>query len=226
MLSAGEKFNSLLIKAGWLTTIVSDESLTNCISDIRRAICDHDQLVIKTVPRRGYLLAADVTCSPIAVTVLSPDDVMPAAKDSLLDKASVAVLSFVDMSEDGVHSYFGDGVAEDVITELSRFSDLAVIARNSSFQYKGRSVDVRQIGRELRANYVVEGSVRRDGNRIRVTAQLVDAISGVHRWAERYDRELKDIFAVQDEIACTIASILVAHVERAETMRTASKPPT
>src|SRR5207244_2244346 len=110
-------------------------------------------------------------------------------------------------------------------TELSRFSELVVIARNSAFQYKGRAVDIRQLGRELDARYVLEGSVRRSGDRIRVTAQLIDAVTGVHRWAERYDRELRDVFAVQDEVARTIVAILAAHVNRAETERTLLKPP-
>jgi adenylate cyclase len=108
---------------------------------------------------------------------------------------------------------------------LSRFSELLVIARNSSFQYKGKAADVRQVGRELGARYVLEGSVRRSGDRVRITAQLIDAVTGAHRWAERYDRELRDVFAVQDEVARTIVAILAAHVNRAETERTLLKPP-
>ena len=104
--------------------------------------------------------------------------------------------------------YFSDGITEDIITELSRFSELFVIARNSSFQYKGREVDVRQVGRELGVRYVLEGSIRRAGDRVRISAQLIDASTGAHRWAERYDRELKDVFAVQDEVARTIVTIL------------------
>ena len=105
------------------------------------------------------------------------------------------------MSGDPDQEYFSDGITEDIITELSRFSELFVIARNSSFRYKGQSVDVRQVGRELGARYVLEGSVRRAGDRIRITAQLIDATTGAHRWAERYDRKLEDAFAVQDEVA-------------------------
>jgi hypothetical protein len=110
-------------------------------------------------------------------------------------------------------------------TELLRFSELMVIARNSSFQYKGKAVDIRQVGRELGARYVLEGSVRRSGNRIRIAAQLIDAMTGIHRWGERYDRELHDAFAVQDEMARTIVAILAAHVNRAETERAQLKPP-
>ena len=100
----------------------------------------------------------------------------------------------------GGQDYFSDGITEDIITELSRFSELFVIARNSSFQFKGKSPDVRQVGRELGVRYVLEGSIRRAGDRVRISAQLIDAVTGAHRWGERYDRELKDVFAVQDEV--------------------------
>jgi adenylate cyclase len=143
----------------------------------------------------------------------------------LPDKPSVAVLPFTNLSGDPREEYFSDGITEDIITELSRFSDLFVIARNSSFQYKGKSVDVRQIGRELGVRYVLEGSIRRGGERVRITAQLIDAETGAHRWAERYDRDLQDVFAIQDEVARTIATILAAHVNKAEAERTLLKPP-
>src|SRR5215470_598865 len=113
----------------------------------------------------------------------------------------------------------------DIIIELSRFSELLVIARNSSFQYKGRAVDVRQVGLELGARYILEGSVRRSGDRIRIAAQLIDAVTGAHRWAERYDRELHDGFAIQDEVVRAIVATLAAHVNRAETERALLKPP-
>src|SRR5262249_49134190 len=121
--------------------------------------------------------------------------------------------------------YFADGVVDDIITELSRFSDLFVIARNSSFQYKGRAVDVRQVGRELGVRYVLEGSVRRGGDRVRISAQLIDAATGAHRWAEHYDRKIEDVFAVQDEVVRTIVAILAAHVRKAEIERTRAKAP-
>jgi adenylate cyclase len=141
------------------------------------------------------------------------------------DKASIAVLPFENLSGDPKEEYFADGVCEDIITELSRFSDLFVIARNSSFKYKGKAVDVRQVGRELGVRYVLEGSIRREGDRVRITAQLIDSSTGTHRWAERYDRELKDVFAIQDEVTRTIAAILAAHVNKAEAERTLLKPP-
>jgi len=141
------------------------------------------------------------------------------------DRPSVAVLPFANLSGDPQQDYFSDGITEDITTELSRFSELLVIARNSSFQYKGKAADIRQVGRELGARYVLEGSVRRSGDRVRITAQLVDAVTGAHRWAERYDRELHDAFAVQDEVARAIVAILAAHVNRAEIERALLKPP-
>jgi adenylate cyclase len=137
----------------------------------------------------------------------------------------VAVLPFANLSGDPQQDYFSDGITEDITTELSRFSELLVIARNSAFQYKGKAVDIRQAGRELGARYVLEGSVRRSGDRIRITAQLVDAMTGAHRWAERYDRELHDVFAVQDEAVRAIVATLASHVNRAETERALLKPP-
>ena len=144
---------------------------------------------------------------------------------ALPDKPSIAVLPFTNMSGDPQQEYFSDGITEDIITELSRFSELFVIARNSSFQYKGKSPDIRQVGRELGVRYVLEGSIRRAGDRVRITGQLIDATTGAHRWAERYDRELKDVFAVQDEVARTIVSILAAHVNKAEAEHVLLKPP-
>src|SRR5262249_8721870 len=122
----------------------------------------------------------------------------------LPDKPSIAVLPFANMSGDPEQEYFADGMVEEIITALSRIRWLFIIARNSSFTYKGQAVDVKQVGRELGVCYVLEGSVRKAGGRVRVTAQLVDAISGAHVWADRYDRDLGDIFAVQDEITASV----------------------
>ena len=141
------------------------------------------------------------------------------------EKPSIAVLPFINLSTDPEQEYFADGIVQDLITELSRFSELFVIARNSSFQYKGKATDVRQIGRELGVRYVLEGSVRRGGDRIRISAQLVDASTAAHRWAEYYDRKIEDVFAVQDEVVRTIVAILAAHVRKAETERARTKPP-
>jgi adenylate cyclase len=226
-----------LMKAVWPDVIVTDQVLTHCVSEVRQALGDSKQTIIATVPRRGYRFTAPVlrvatgaaaAPQPALPTAESP----PAGSDSgarsqspSFDRPSVAVLPFANLGGDPQQDYFSDGITEDIITELSRFSELLVIARNSSFQYKGKAVDIRQVGRELGARYVLEGSVRRSGGRVRIAAQLIDAVTGAHRWAERYDRELHDVFAVQDEVARTIVAILAAHVNRAETERVLLKPP-
>ncbi|MCP3413583.1 hypothetical protein NLM16_05660 [Bradyrhizobium brasilense] len=162
---------------------------------------------------------------PVRVYRVSFGNAPPRPPLTLPEKPSVAVLAFENMSRDPDQEYFADGICEDIITELSRFSDLFVIARNSSFRYKGKAVDLRQVGQELGVRYVLEGSVRRGNDRVRITAQLIDAASGVHRWAERYDQKLQDVFTIQDDVARTIAAILVAHVNMAEAERTLLKPP-
>jgi len=146
------------------------------------------------------------------------------AEPSLLERASIAVLPFNNMSGDQEQEYFSDGITEDIITELSRFRELFVIARNSSFAYKGRSVNVTEVGRELGAKYVVEGSVRKAGNRVRVTAQLIEAASGSHLWAERYDRDLKDIFEVQDELTQAIVAALPIQLQSSMIEAIRAKP--
>ncbi len=146
------------------------------------------------------------------------------AGPSLPDKPSIAVLPFTNMSGDPEQEYFSDGITDDIITELSRYQSLFIIARNSSFVYKGRAVNVRIIGRELGVEYVVEGSIRKAGNRVRINAQLVEAATGNHLWAERYDRELEDIFAVQDEVTQAIAAILPTKLSQAVFARARRKP--
>jgi TolB-like protein len=138
---------------------------------------------------------------------------------ALPDKQSIAVLPFVNMSGDPEQEYFADGMTEDIITGLSRFRSLFVIARNSAFAYKGKSPDVRVVGRELGVRYVLEGSVRRSGTRIRITGQLVDAETGNHLWAKRYDRELADIFAVQDEVTEAIVAAIAPEIDDLERER-------
>src|SRR5215470_12088000 len=213
-----------LMKAVWPNVIVTDQALTHCVGEVRQAIGDSEQTLIKNIPRRGYRFAAPVLRVATGAAATSPDS-GPRSQSLLLDRPSVAVLPFANLSGDPQQDYFSDGIAEDITTELSRFSELMVIGRNSAFQYKGKAVDLRQIGRELDARYVLEGSVRRSGDRIRITAQLVDAATGTHRWGERYDRELHDVFAVQDEVARAIVVILAAHVNHAEIERTLLKPP-
>ncbi len=215
-----------LFKAVWPNVVVSDEALTQCISEVREAISDRAQTMIKTMPRRGYRFAAPVSKPGHDADGLRPApaasfDYETATKPS--EMPSIAVLPFVNLNDD--QDYFSDGVSGDIIAELSRFSDLAVIARSSAFQYKGKAVDIRQIGRELGVRYVLEGTIRRDENRIRITAQLIDAVNGAHRWAERYDRELRDAFAVQDEVVRAIVAVLQVRVIEAEAERTLLKPP-
>lgn len=141
------------------------------------------------------------------------------------DKPSIAVLPFNNMSGDPEQQYFSDGITEDIITELSRFRSLFVIARNSSFQYRDKATDVRRIGRELGAQYVVEGSVRKGGERLRIAAQLIEAASGNHLWAERYDRDLKDIFTVQDEVTRAICAAISGQLDRLAVEHLRRKPP-
>ena len=154
-------------------------------------------------------------------TAGSPGESAPLA---LPDKPSIGVLPFTNMSGDPEQEYFSDGITEDIITELSRFRTLFVIARNSSFAFKGQAVDIGEVGRKLGVQYVVEGSVRKAGNRVRITAQLVEAESGNHVWAERYDRDLEDIFAVQDEVARTIVATVAGRVDDAGAERTQRRP--
>jgi adenylate cyclase len=222
-----------LIEAAWPGLAIEESNLTVQIAALRRALGEEPggQDWIVTLPRRGYrFVGPAVTQSeaPIATTATAD----PAAKltpmraIALSDKPSIAVLPFENLSGDPNEDYFSDGITEDIITELSRFSELFVIARNSSFTYKSKAVDVRQVGRELGVRYVLEGSIRRAGDRVRIAAQLVDATTAAHLWAERFNRKLEDVFAVQDEIACTIGPILAAHVNKAEIERTLFKPPT
>ncbi len=161
-----------------------------------------------------------------AATETKPSNVEAAPGDmlSLPDQPSVAVLPFLNLSGDPDQDYFADGVVEDIISALSRMRWLFVIARNSSFTYKGRAVDVKQVGRELGVRYVLEGSVRKSGNRVRVTGQLIDATAGAHLWAERFDRTLEDIFDLHDELATSVVGAIAPQLERAEIQRAKHKP--
>src|SRR6185369_9951059 len=218
-----------LLASVWGGRIVSESTLSSRINSARSAIGDsgEGQRLIKTLPRKGFRFVGRVREEEGPGRTL--DGRTPAEPPrpalALPDKPSIAVLAFTNMSGDPDQDYFSDGITEDIITALSRFSELFVIARNSSFQYKGRSPDIRQVGRELGVRYVLEGSIRRAGDRVRISAQLIDAMTGAHRWAERYDRELKDVFAVQDEVSRPIVAILVAQVNKAEAERTLLKPP-
>jgi len=218
-----------LFKAVWPNVVVSDEALTQCISEVREAISDRAQTVIKTMPRRGYRFTALVSKHGDEVEARHRSTLDTSFADDAaarpLGKPSIAVLPFVNLDIAPQQDYFSDGITGDIITELSRFSDLFVTARSSAFQYKGKAIDVRQVGRELGVRYVLEGSVRRDDKRIRITAELIDAATGVHRWADRFDREIKDAFAVQDEVVRRLVSVLQVRVVEAEAERALLKPP-
>ena len=146
------------------------------------------------------------------------------AQPALPDRPSIAVLPFQNMSGDPEQDYFCDGMVEDIITGLSRIKWLFVIARNSSFTYKGRSVDVRQVGRDLGVRYVLEGSVRKAGARVRITGQLVNALTGAHVWADRFDGELADIFDLQDQVTSRVVGAIAPKLEQAEIERAKRKP--
>src|SRR5204862_3612085 len=142
------------------------------------------------------------------------------------EKPSIAVLPFQNMSGDAEQEYFVDGMVEEIITALSRIRWLFVTARNSSFTYKGQAIEVKQVGRELGVRYVLEGSVRKSGERVRITAQLIDAETGAHLWADRFDGSLEDIFDLQDEIASKVAGVIEPALQEAENRRSAKRPTT
>lgn len=177
---------------------------------------DMGEQTLKNIERPVHIYAIDLGEEP-----LPPDTLRPGRND----KPSIAVLPFTNMSGNMDQDYFTDGITEDIITELSRFNGLLVIARHSSFSYRGRSIDTRQIGRELNAQYLLEGSIRIAGARARITAQLIDTNNGSHLWAERYERDLSDIFAIQDEISSAIASMAVLRLQDDRLERVRAKPP-
>ena len=162
---------------------------------------------------------------PVRAYRLTDDPARARPRPAETARPSIAVLAFDNLSGDADQEYFADGIAEDLTTALSRLRWLFVVARNSSFTYKGRAVDVKRVGAELGVRYVVEGSVRRGGERVRVSVQLIDAATGTHVWAERYDRALDDLFALQDEIAETVAGAIAPELEAAERERAHRKPP-
>jgi TolB-like protein/Tfp pilus assembly protein PilF len=224
-----------LIKATWPNVAATDESLARCVSEVRNAIGDGQHCLIKTVPGRGYRFAAPVspTGSDGAAPSRAPEAISPAEANSgaelarellLPDRPSIAVLPFTNMSGDVEQEYFADGVVEEIITALSRFSSLFVIARNSSFTYKGRAVDVKRVGRELGVRYVLEGSVRKAAHQVRIAGQLIDAANGAHLWADRFDGPLADIFSLQDQITASVVTAIAPKLEQAGIDRAKRKP--
>jgi TolB-like protein len=201
-----------LIARAWPGAIVEEGNLTVQIAALRRALGEtpDGQSWILTVPRVGYRLL-----SPAAPPATDPDPALPL----------LAVLPFQNLGGDPEQDWFADGVVEDMITALSRFHGFAVIARNSAFVYKGRSVDVRQIATDLGVRYVLEGSVRRAGDRLRITAQLVDGITGAHLWAEHFDGALSEVFAFQDRITEDVALLVDSRIQAAEIARSRVERP-
>jgi TolB-like protein/cytochrome c-type biogenesis protein CcmH/NrfG len=204
-----------LIRAIWGDVNVTDESLTRCISDVRLALGDTEQRIIKTLTRRGYLFAAPV--SPATTTSFT-------AEPSSAPRLSIVVLPFANLGGDPEQDYFVDGVTESLTTDLSRISGSVVIGRSTAFTYKGKVVDLKQIGRELNVRYVLEGSVQRCGGRMRVNVQLLDAETGNHIWAERFDKPLADLLDMQDEIVARLARQLGTQLIAAEARRAERSP--
>jgi len=161
---------------------------------------------------------------PVQVYRWSPSAVADPDNPELPSKPSIAILAFENMSNDPEQDFFAEGISEDIITQLSKYRSFFVIARNSAFSFKAQSIDVREISRKLGVRYIVEGSVRRSGNRVRITAQLIDAIEDNHLWAERYDRDLEDIFAVQDEVTQAIVTTIEPRVVNTERQLARRKP--
>jgi len=180
---------------------------------------DKGEIALKNIARPVQVFA--ISGAKESKTTVSPES-KPAL--ALPDKPSIAVLPFTNMSGDPEQDYFADGMVEDIITALSRFKALFVIARNSSFTFKGRAVDVKQVGRELGVRYVLEGSVRKAANRVRITGQLVDTATGAHLWADRFDGGLGDIFDLQDQVTESVVGAIAPAVEKAEIERAKRKP--
>lgn len=211
-----------LIAGVWEGRIVSDSTLSSRITLVRHALDDsgEQQRLIRTVSRKGFRFIGAVRAAKEgSEKVDSKTTALP-----LPEKPSIAVLPFSNMSGDPEQEYFADGITEDLITALSQFHWLFVIARSSSFTYKGLAADVKQVGRELGVRYVLEGSVRKAANRIRITGQLIEASTGAHLWANRFDGALEDIFDLQDQVSTSVVGAIAPKLEQAEIERTKSKP--
>ena len=216
-----------LIASIWDGRAVSESALSTRINAARCAIGDSGdhQRLIRTVPRKGFRFIGEVREQKAdAVKTAAAITTETTGALALPDKPSIAVLPFTNMSDDKARDYFADGMTEDIITELSRIRWLFVIARNSTFTYKGRAVDVKQVGQELGVRYVLEGGVRQAEDRVRITAQLVDATTGAHLWADRFDGQLKDIFDLQDRVTASIIGSIAPKLEQAEIERAKRKP--
>ncbi|SFO19810.1 TolB amino-terminal domain-containing protein [Bradyrhizobium sp. Ghvi] len=218
---AGEPVSKdALIEAAWPAQAIEDSNLTVQIAAVRRTLADAsgEAQWIETLPRRGYRYVGPAVMESAKDQSSEPSLALP-------DRPSIAVLPFANLSGDAEQDYFADGMVDDIITGLSRINWLFVIARNSTFTYRGRAVDVKQVGRELGVRYVLEGSVRKTGGNVRITGQLIDASTGIHVWAERYDRQSEDIFALQDDVAMSVVGAIAPSLRRAEINRVKRKRP-
>ncbi len=219
-----------LIASVWSGRAVSDSTVDSRINAARKALGDSgkEQRLIRTVARKGFQFVGELR-NEARGTFSEPNGIaghgVNRPSTLFTDRPSIAVLPLVNMSGDPEQEYFSDGISEDIITALSKLRWFFVIARNSSFVYKGKATPMKQIAHDLGVGYVVEGSVRKAGDRVRITAQLNDVATGAHLWAERYDRSLADVFAVQDEITEAIVSAIQPQLYAAENFRAQRKPP-
>jgi TolB-like protein/tetratricopeptide (TPR) repeat protein len=217
-----------LINAIWDGRVVSDAALTTRLNVARGVIGDsgQEQRLIKTLPRKGFRFIGLVQelDGPESATATGRRVEPPQPALTLPDRPSIAVLPFQNMSGDLEQDYFADGVVDDIITALSRFKFLFVIARNSSFTYKGRAVDIKQVGHELGVRYVLEGSVRKIAGRVRIAGQLIDASTGAHVWADRFEGDLSDVFALQDEVTVNVISAIRPKLLEAEIEHAVRRP--
>ena len=216
-----------MIASVWGGRIVSESTLTSRINSARKALGDSgdEQRLIRTIARKGVRFVGEVQLDPKSAAGAAESREPRRSTLPSPDRPAIAVLPFTNMSGDPEQEYFSDGISEDIITALSKLRWFLVIARNSSFIYKGKAVHLKQVAEELGVRYVVEGSVRKGGDRVRITAQLNDVVTGSHIWAERYDRELADVFAVQDEITEAIVSAIEPQLYAAENFHAQRKPP-
>jgi TolB-like protein/Tfp pilus assembly protein PilF len=207
-----------LFDAVWPDVTVTEDSIAQCVREVRRAIGDPDGRLLRTIVKRGYCLDIEVQNHSIAAPEQAPTVPIVEGRPSLV------VLPFQSIPYDPETEWFADGIVEEITTAISRFRSLFVIARNSAFTFKGQTVDVRDVGRQLGVRYVLEGSVRRALGQLRVTGQLIDAETGNHVWADRYDGVMSDVFELQDQITAAVAGVLEPSIRRAEMSRAVRKP--
>jgi TolB-like protein len=200
----------------WPNVTVTEDSIAQCVREVRRAIGDPEGRILRTIVKRGYSLDVMLATSPSS-------NHAPIA-ETKYDRPSLVVLPFQSIPSEPSTDWFADGIVEEITTALSRFRSLFVIARNSAFTFKGESVDVRDVGRRLGVRYVLEGSVRQAGGQLRVTGQLIEAETGSHVWADRFDAVMTDVFEVQDRITTAVAGALAPRMHRAEIERATRKP--